>query len=181
MPGAPLGAVLCGGASSRMGADKATLLFDGLPMARRVADVLIAAGCSPVVTVGGEAAALRRLGLDNVVDEFPGEGPLGGVLTALSVGAPVVVVACDLPRLGVATVTSLIGGLDQHDAAIAHSDRHEPLCAIWSQRAVALLRSQFMAGERAMHRAIAGLDIAWIAVPVADLGNINTPADLGNL
>jgi molybdopterin-guanine dinucleotide biosynthesis protein A len=141
----------------------------------------MAAGCSPVVTVGGEAAAMRRLGLDNVGDEFPGEGPLGGVLTALSVGAPAVVVACDMPRLGVATVTSLIAGLDQHDAAMACSDRKEPLCAIWSQRAVAPLRAQFVAGERAMHRAIAGLDIAWIVVSTTDLGNVNTPGDLGNL
>lgn len=164
-----------------MGADKATMLVDGVPMARRVADVLMAAGCSPVVTVGGQADALRRLGLDNVVDEFPGEGPLGGVLTALSVGAPAVVVACDMPRLGVTTVTSLIAGLERHDAAMARSDRPEPLCAIWSQRSVALLRAQFLAGERAMHRAIADLDIAWIAVPLADLRNINTPGDLGTL
>ena len=181
MPGAPVGAVLCGGASRRMGADKATLLVDGVPMARRVADVLEAAGCSPVVTVGGEAAALRRLGLDNVDDEFPGEGPLGGLLTALSVGAPAVVVACDMPRLGVATVTSLIAGLDGHDAAMARSDGPEPMCAIWSQRSVAPLRAQFLAGERAMHRAIVDLDIAWIAVPLADLRNINTPGDLGTL
>lgn len=164
-----------------MGADKATLPVDGVPMARRIADVLIAAGCSPVVSVGGRAAALRRLGLDHVDDEFPGEGPLGGVLTALSVGTPAVVVACDMPRLGLATVTSLIAGLEQHDAAMARSDRPEPLCAIWSQRSVALLRARFLAGERAMHRAIVDLDIAWIAVPEADLRNINTPGDLGNL
>ncbi len=164
-----------------MGADKSTILVDGVPMARHVADVLVAAGCSPVVTIGGDRAALHRLGLDHVDDEFPGEGPLGGVLTALSLGAPAVVVACDLPRLGAAAVTSLIAGLGQHDAAMARSDRQEPLCAIWSQRAVAPLRAQFLAGERAMHRAIADLDIAWIAVPVADLRNVNTPGDLGNL
>ena len=34
------GAVLCGGASSRMGVDKATIPVDGVAMARRVADVL---------------------------------------------------------------------------------------------------------------------------------------------
>lgn len=164
-----------------MGSDKATLLVDGVAMARRVADVLVAAGCSPVVTIGGDHAALHRLGLDNVDDEFPGEGPLGGVLTALSVGGPAVVVACDLPHLGVATVTTLIAALDPHDAAMARSDRQEPLCAIWSQRAASLLRAQFESGERAMYRAIAGLDIAWVAVPARDLHNVNTPSDLGTL
>ena len=57
----------------------------------------------------------------------------------------------------------------------------EPLCAVWSDRAVPVLRARFQAGERAMHRAIDGLDIAWVTVAPADLHNINTPGDLGNL
>jgi molybdenum cofactor guanylyltransferase len=181
MPAAPIGAVLCGGASRRMGTDKATLLIDGVAMARRLADVLVVAGCSRVIAVGGDGAALVRLGLDHVDDEFPGAGPLGAVLTALSVGSPVVAVACDLPRLGADAVSSLIAALDQHDAAIARTDRQEPLCAIWSTRAAPKLRARFQAGERAMHRAILDLDIAWVPVPAADLHNVNTPGDMGNL
>jgi molybdenum cofactor guanylyltransferase len=177
----PIGAVLCGGASRRMGADKATIPVAGVAMARRVADALTAAGCSPVVAVGGDTAALRALGLEYVADEFPGEGPLGGVLTALSVGSPVAVVACDLPHLRPQTLTELIEALGGHDAAVARSDRAEPLCAVWSDRAASLLRAQFQAGERAMHRAITDLDIAWVTVPATDLTNINTPIDLGNL
>ena len=161
-----------------MGTDKAMLEISGVAMARRVADVLTAAGCSPVVAIGGDPADLARLGLDCRDDEFPGEGPLGGVLTALAVGSPAVVVACDLPDLGPATVRSLIDSLDDHDAAIAFSDRAEPLCAIWSDRAAPVLRSRFEAGERAMHRAIEGLDIAWVTVLPADLRNVNTPDDL---
>ena len=164
-----------------MGVDKATLVVDGVAMARRLADVLAAAGCAPVLTIGGEAAALRELGLGHVADEHPGDGPLGGVLTALSVGSPAVVVACDLPRLGAPTIKRLIAALDEHDAAIAHSDKQEPLCAIWSHRAAGLLRARFDAGERAMHRAIVGLDVAWVTVAAADLHNVNTPDDLGNL
>ena len=108
---APLGAVLCGGASRRMGADKAMIRVDGVAMARRVADALLDAGCSPVIAVGGDAAELGRLGLVGVDDEFPGEGPLGGVLTALSLGAPAVVLACDLPNIRAATVSALIAAL----------------------------------------------------------------------
>ncbi|HEX2785027.1 MAG TPA: NTP transferase domain-containing protein, partial [Ilumatobacteraceae bacterium] len=67
---APLGAVLCGGASRRMGVDKATLRIQGVAMARRVADVLLAAGCALVIAVGGDSVELRRLGLDGVADEF---------------------------------------------------------------------------------------------------------------
>ena len=177
----PLGAVLCGGASRRMGVEKATLPVGGVAMARRVADVLRLAGCSPVVAVGGDSQELRPLELDHVDDEFPGEGPLGGILTALAHSAPAAVVACDLPNIKAVTITALIDALGSHDAAVAFTDRAEPLCAVWSPAAVAPLRAQFIAGERAIHRAIDGLDIAWIKVPPADLRNINTPDDLRSL
>ena len=147
-------------------------------MARRVADAMVAAGCSPVVAVGGDPTELTGLGLDHIGDEFPGEGPLGGVLTALAVSSPAVVAACDLPDLGPSTLRSLIDSLADHDAAIAFSDRAEPLCAIWSDRAASVLRSRFEAGERAMHRAIEGLDIAWVTVLPAELRNVNAPDDL---
>ena len=50
------GAVLCGGASRRMGTDKALVEVDGVPMAERVAGALHAGGCAPVVFVGGDGA-----------------------------------------------------------------------------------------------------------------------------
>jgi molybdopterin-guanine dinucleotide biosynthesis protein A len=176
-----IGAVLCGGASRRMGTDKATYPVDGVAMARRVADALAAAGCSPVVAVGGDEDELRALRLEFVDDQFPGEGPLGGILTALAVGAPVVVVACDLPNVKPTTIVALVAALAGHDVAMACSDRAEPLCAVWSEGAIPMLQSRFQAGERAVHRAIEGLDIAWVTVPAADVRNINTPGDLGNL
>lgn len=177
----PIGAVLCGGASRRMGVDKAALEIDGVPMARRVVDVLFAAGCRPVIAVGGDATALGRLGLDVADDEFPGDGPLGGIVTALAVGAPTAVVACDLPDLRPATVAALIAAVDGHDAAVAFSDRPEPLCAVWAESAAAVLRDRFVSGERAVHRALAGLDIAWVSVEPAELRNVNTPGDLRTL
>jgi molybdopterin-guanine dinucleotide biosynthesis protein A len=176
-----LGAVLCGGASTRMGVDKATLEVDGVPMASLVVDVLVAAGCSPVVAIGGDSAALRRHGIDCIEDEFPGEGPLGGVLTALSLAAPAVIVACDLPYIRAATVEALLAALAGHDAAIARTDRAHPLCAVWSSAAAPLLMSRFLAGERSMHRAIEGLDVAWVEASEHDLRNVNTPADLHSL
>src|SRR5262245_1565825 len=91
------GAVLTGGASRRMGRDKALVEVDGRPMAGRVAAALREAGAAEVQAIGGDAAGLGELGLDVVPDRFPGEGPLGGIVTALSAASqPVtVVVACD--------------------------------------------------------------------------------------
>lgn len=176
-----IGAVLCGGASSRMGTDKATLVVDGVAMARRMADSLVAAGCSVVMAVGGDPVALSAVGLRHVPDQYPGEGPLGGILTALAIGAPCLVVACDLPRLGADVLAEVAAALGDRDAAIARSDQVEPLCAAWSALAAAVLRARFDAGERAVHRAIDDLDVAWVPVARDELCNVNTPADLRNL
>ncbi len=75
----------------------------------------------------------------------------------------------------------LIDEVAGHDAAIAYSDHAEPLCAVWPPSAAALLRARFDIGERALHRAIDGLDIAWVTVPGNELRNVNTPADLRSL
>ena len=51
-------------------------------MAVRVARALAAAGAEPVLAIGGDGDALERLGMAWQPDRFPGEGPLGGLLTA---------------------------------------------------------------------------------------------------
>lgn len=176
-----LGAVLCGGASARMGAHKATIPVEGVPMARRVADALIAAGCAPVLAVGGDATRLATLQLEHLEDEFPGEGPLGGILTVLAVDSPAVIVSCDVPYIRSGSLARLVEAATGHHAAIACTERVEPLCAVWAASAVPVLRSRFQAGERAMHRAIEGLDVAWVIVPTGELRNVNTPEDLRDL
>ena len=54
----PVGVVLAGGASTRMGVDKATLIVGDKPMAIRVADAMWEAGCHPVESQGGDTAAM---------------------------------------------------------------------------------------------------------------------------
>lgn len=71
----PFGAIiLTGGASRRMGADKASLDWDGQRAVDRVAALAMAAGAARVLTAG------RDLGLEHVEDPEPGAGPVAGVL-----------------------------------------------------------------------------------------------------
>lgn len=176
------GAVLTGGASRRMGRDKATLRVDGSAMARRVADALVEAGCHPVVAVGGTATQLATLGLRVVDDTWPGEGPLGAIIVALrDAGGAVLVAACDLPWLDGATVRQLITVSIAHpDADVVHaqSTRIEPLCALWRPSALAVIEPLFDAGERSMHAAIGALAAVACSVEAVRLTNINRPADL---
>ncbi len=171
------GAVLCGGASSRMGRDKATLEVGGMPMARWVANALCAGGCAPVVAVGGDPRALMAIGLAVELDLHPGEGPLGGIITALrwSPHPAVFVAACDVPRLSAGTVAAVTaaGGL-----AVACTEHRQPLCAMWPVAVLPQLEEAFAAGERQVRAVLDTLAVVEVEVPAADVRNINAPGDL---
>lgn len=97
------GWVLAGGASRRFGSDKALHRVDGVPLAERVARVLVAAGLE-VAVLGREH---RGLGVPEVVEPEGPRHPLWGVAYALERGdgffAP-----CDLPDLRVEVVRALL-------------------------------------------------------------------------
>lgn len=167
-----------------MGRTKALVTVDGRAMAARVADAVAAGGCEPVVVVGGDADELGPLGLAVVADLAPGEGPVGGVLTALAEahrrGAPAaVVVACDLPWLTPATVHRLVAAAGADRVACARTSRLEPLCAVWPATAHRAVQAAFADGVRAMHVLLDRIGHVDVAVDAAELRNINTPADLG--
>lgn len=67
--------ILTGGASARMGADKALLLWDGVRAVDRVAELARTVGAEVVITVGA-----GDYGLPFVADEPRFGGPVGGVL-----------------------------------------------------------------------------------------------------
>jgi len=72
-----LGAIiLVGGASSRMGQDKALLDWGGQRAVNRVADLGRALGAKTVLTAGGD------YGLPFVLDPSPQAGPVGGIVAA---------------------------------------------------------------------------------------------------
>ncbi len=178
------GAILTGGASRRMGRDKATKVeIGGQPLAARLGATLRIAGAVDVLAIGGDLDALRALGLDARPDLHPGEGPLGGILSALAAAAHplVVIVACDLPALDTATVEALVAAAvtGTTDAALARSDRLEPLCgAWWPARCCPALDRAFAGGERAVHRALSELAILEVPVAAEAVRNVNTPSDL---
>lgn len=178
------GAVLCGGASRRMGRDKALVCVDGRPLALRVADVLRAAGAESVLAVGGDLEALAALGLPGVPDEDPGAGPLTGILTALAQASAAVtfVAACDLVTPSAEAVTATVAALGREDevAVPLVEGRRQWMHAAWRAGAAAPLAAAFAAGERAVHAAVAaaGLRVVDLSLPPAVVADADTPADL---
>ena len=181
------GAVLCGGASRRMGRDKAVIAVGGRSLARRVADAIDGAGADAVVAVGGDAAALTAEGLTVVADDEPGAGPLAGILVGLAHHGTTDIVfvgACDLVAPSsaaiVATVQALADGPGADVAVPVVDGRRQWMHAAWRRRAAAPLAAAFAAGERAVHAAVAatGLAVVELDVAPASVADADAPADL---
>jgi molybdenum cofactor guanylyltransferase len=175
------GAVLLGGASRRYGSDKALAPHGGVAMAACMIKVLRAAGASEVITVGGPD---RGFDVVHRPDLYPGEGPLGGLLTVLAQPSqPVIVlVACDMPYLQAATVRRLAQLAHQHpesDAVVAKTDRREPLCAAYraeSCRPVA--EKLFATGARSLQEFLACLKVFELVLDdFGEVRNVNSPED----
>ena len=178
------GAVLCGGASRRMGRDKALLELGGVALAARVARAMTAAGADPVVAVGGDADALGRWQLAVVADDHPGEGPLGGVLTALHAlrEHPIVaILACDLAEPHPATIRAVVHALrvdtDADVAVPVHLGRRHFHHAVWRQRALPTIEQAFRSGERAPRRVSDELRVVEVVVARPEtLRDVDDPA-----
>lgn len=169
-----------------MGRDKATLLVDGVPLARRVADALLAAGAAEVVCVGGDPAELAPvLGIEVVADPL-GEGPLGGIAVALARFPDadlIAVLGCDLVAVSSVAVRAVLAALEADpgaDVAVPVVDGvRQAMHAVWRPRVAGFVTHALAAGDRSVQSVldrlavadVTGLDPAW-------LRDADVPADL---
>jgi molybdenum cofactor guanylyltransferase len=184
------GAVLCGGASLRMGRDKATLEYHGVPLARRVADAL--GTCVARVRLVGKADALPALGLEVVADRHPIRAAMVGVAAALAAceASAVLVAACDLVHLDPRIVLALLALAPVDGAADAIAPLGprgpEPLLAIYRPRLLPEVERRIARGDLALQSLLR--DASTLLIPEADLReldptlrsftNANAPEDL---
>ncbi len=181
------GAVLAGGASRRMGTDKAFVTApDGRALVAVAADALVASGAARTFVVGGDRAGIEALGLAWVPDRHPGEGPLGGIITALAASAHdlVMVLACDMPEVDGTVPAALVQALVEHPSAgvavALAGDREQPLTSCW-RRSVALdpLEAAFADGRRAPRHLLDELAAVRVAGLALDrLADVDSPEDL---
>ncbi|MBW3614114.1 MAG: NTP transferase domain-containing protein [Actinobacteria bacterium] len=175
------GLLLTGGASRRMGHDKASLIIDGTSLANRTA-ALLCEVVEPVLEVGPGHSRLPA-----VSEDPPGGGPLvalaagAAALSARGHGGAAVAVATDLPRLA----TSLLRRLASHPSAASVvplvDGRPQWLAARWSPSALVLAQRLVASGERRM--AALSDEVEWLDEPqwAAQLVDVDTPAALDAL
>lgn len=118
------GIVLAGGASRRMGRDKAWIELDGKFLIERVLDALRQV-CSETIIVtnaaGFEGLSARFVSERIVPDEFPNAGSLGGLYSGLNAAENELAfaVACDMPFLNPTLIQELISFSSNYDIVIA--------------------------------------------------------------
>lgn len=185
-----IGIVLAGGASRRMGRDKAALPVGDAPLALRAAHRL--AAVHPEVTEVAVADRRRGLvpGFPSLLDG-PGAGPAAGLLGAALAypGRSLLALACDLPGVSTDLLAGLAGFGGRFDWAVPRwQGGIEPLCALYGPAALATLARRVDAGRMALH-ALAeeeGLRVCFLeGEALAAYGraeemffNLNTPEDV---
>ncbi len=116
--------ILTGGASSRMGADKATVVWGGVRAVDRVAALARAVGAEPVLTAGA-----ADYGYPFVPDDLKLGGPVGGILAGVvklraARRARTVVLAVDAPTIEPADLAPLLAA---PGAGAAFAGLHLPM------------------------------------------------------
>lgn len=155
------GVVLAGGASSRMGQNKARLMIGGEPLLSRVVGRLRLA-FSDVLVIGPPEFAVLIPETRIVQDTLPGLGPLGGLEAALTTitSSRAFVVACDMPFVSPPLARAMAhraAALADVEVVVLRTGRGlEPLHAVYSRACLPLVRSRLHA-EGASARSLVGL------------------------
>ena len=179
--------VLAGGRSSRMGAPKALLLFDGEPLIVHVVAMLRRLFAA-VVVVAAPDQELPSLPVTLVRDDVPFQGPVGGICYGLrATGADVnFVTACDSAFLSPRLISHLLTQISHHDVVVPHwQGRLQPLHAVYRRSVLPLLEGQLARGELRLAalfdtvriRRIDEDEIRLFDPEGWSLFNMNTPAD----
>nr|WP_110883633.1 molybdenum cofactor guanylyltransferase [Mycolicibacterium wolinskyi] len=179
------GVVLAGGASRRMGRDKATLVLDGSTLVERVV-AAVSVRCSPVFVIAAPGQPLPQLAAEVLRDEVRGVGPLvatgRGLRAAAEAGRDMAFVcAVDMPFLSADLIDELVGPAVRlpADIVLPWDGRDHYLAGIYRTRLTDRISALVGAGQRSMRALAESVDTQRIVMPPQRaLTNVNSEADL---
>ncbi len=152
------GLVLTGGASSRMGRDKAAIAYHSAPQWRIAAERLRECGAEPFWSCSATQAVDWELGDRAILDTVPGHGPASGLHAAFSRGGSSawLVIGCDYPNLEAQDLRCLVAARGAEHEAIAYLNAEtaviEPMIALWEPAAQQRFLRAFSSGEFSARR-----------------------------
>ncbi len=199
------GVILAGGASRRMGRDKAWVELAGRPLVEHVC-ARLGEICAELVIVTNNPTPFARLDVRVVGDVWPGSGSLGGIYSGLLAAQSdqAIVVACDMPFLNANLIGYMRGVSGEYDlvipsapdpskppkrqGAVESAKDHDlhPLHAIYGKRCLEPMAVRIQAGDlRAISfypdvrvRMVSEAEVDRFDARHLSLFNINTADDL---
>ena len=147
--------VLCGGKSSRMGRDKATLTFGPELMLQRIVRLISqVVDTSSIVVVAAIGQELPMLPSTVIItrDECPGRGPLEGIAAGLQAMPTfidaVYATSCDVPFLVPQFVHQMFERLKESNIAVPFDGQyHHPLAAVYRPSVLPIIRTLLEANQ----------------------------------
>jgi len=152
----PIGVILCGGESSRMGVDKSLINYHGVSQ-REYMNMLMHPFCSPVLYSVGSRIELEENSFSDL-EEYAGHGPISGLLSIHHYfpNRDLLLVGCDYPLIMQEDMTQLIENYKEDLDAVCYvsgaTKRAEPLITLYSAAFCRTILQRFQAGEYSLKR-----------------------------
>ncbi len=175
--------VLVGGQSTRFDNDKLRKkLDDNTLLVQRPIQALRSVFGPRVAAVGACHPDVRACFDTEILDPYPGLGPMGGVLAALE-HAPgaVLVLAGDLDAMTGDCVRQIAhrAQLDEEvECVLAHTDRDHPTIALYRQSLREPMRENVASAELSMHMFLRTRTVRRVEIDPGCAHNVNKPGDL---
>lgn len=189
-----IGVVLCGGQSTRMGADKGLMQYKSLTLAELVISKLAATIEQVVLSVNEQQYVSYEKKFPELVivkDDMALAvyGPLKGILS-VHLQYPAVdllVLACDMLSMHTDVLKYLINtsSVKEEDAFVFQTNKYiEPLCAIYTAKGLTKIYQLYNQGQlkkNSMHSILESIQTCYLPVNQEwnnYFNNYNSPADL---
>lgn len=134
------GLVLSGGRSTRMGLDKSTISYHGVPQREYLYHLLKRLCKKTFMSIRDDQQSELPSETPVILDTDKYKGPYNGLLSAHEAypDAAWLVLACDLPLMDITALEQLLKERNPRNSATAFASREsslpEPLCAIWEPK-----------------------------------------------
>lgn len=187
MPRAVTGVVLAGGASTRMGQDKAHLPWGDRTLVEHIIETLRPV-TDEIIVVAKDAAPLSHLRARVVEDLVLGAHALGGLYTGLTLAAHerCFVCACDTPFMNPSLIQYLVEQADGWDLVIPRTrEGLQPLHAVYRKSVLPAIEEQLRMRQWDLHALVPNVracvigpeQIARLDSGALSFFNVNTPED----
>jgi molybdopterin-guanine dinucleotide biosynthesis protein A len=179
--------ILAGGASTRMGRNKALLTIEGAPLIEKIYHTM-ARLFREVVLVTNTPEEYAFLPCATMADRYPGAGPLAGLHAGLLAGTGdwIFMTACDTPFLNPDVIRMICTFVGEYDAVVpVSSGGKEPLQALYGRRCLAMAEQALEQGDgkllnlldRVRTRFVTVEELAAIPDAERSFCNVNTPGE----